>query len=247
MGKIPKDPKEIFKEITEDYQRIFGNDLVSIALYGSGATGDYVPKKSDLNFLIVLTEEGINTLERAFKVVSKWRKRNVNIPLFLTKSYITSSLDSFPVEFLNMKMNHMPVFGEDVLSDLSFEKRHIRIQCERELKAKLLQLRQGYLDASKRVRNLKLLIVRSIPAFIAIFRALLYLKGIEAPANREEIVSHICEEFDLDHGLFSTILSIKDREKRLSKGEMDWLIHRYISDVRRLSSIVDKMDMSFRH
>ena len=243
MGKIPKDPKEIFKEITEDYQRIFGNDLVSIALYGSGATGDYVPKKSDLNFLIVLTEEGINTLERAFKVVSKWRKRNVNIPLFLTKSYITSSLDSFPIEFLNMKMNHILVFGEDVLANLSFEKGDLRVQCERELKAKLLQLRQGYLDASKRVRNLSLLIASSIPAFIAIFRTLLYLKDIEVPAKRAETVSRVCQEFDLDHGLFSTLLSVKDREKKPSKGEMDWLIQRYISDVRRLSSIVDKMDM----
>ena len=243
MGKIPKDPKEIFKEITEDYQRIFGNDLVSIALYGSGATGDYVPKKSDLNFLIVLTEEGINTLERAFKVVSKWRKRNVNIPLFLTKSYITSSLDSFPIEFLNMKMNHILVFGEDVLANLSFEKGDLRVQCERELKAKLLQLRQGYLDASKRVRNLSLLIASSIPAFIAIFRTLLYLKDIEVPAKRAETVSRVCQEFDLDHGLFSTLLSVKDREKKPSKGEMDWLIHRYISDVRRLSSIVDKMEI----
>ncbi|MBI4619132.1 MAG: hypothetical protein HY739_03045 [Desulfobacterales bacterium] len=243
MVRIPKDPKEIFKEITEDYQRIFGNDLLSIALYGSGATGDYVPKKSDLNFLIVLTEEGINTLEKAFKVVSKWRKRKVSIPLFLTKSYITSSLDTFPVEFLNMKLNHTLVFGEDVLANLSFEKGDLRVQCERELKAKLLHLRKGYLETSQRAVNIRLLIAHSIPAFIAIFRALLCLKDIEVPAKREETVSRVCEEFDLDHGLFSTLLSVKDREKRLSKGEMDWLIQRYISEVRRLSSIVDKMDM----
>lgn len=243
MGKIPKDPKEIFKEITEDYQRIFGNDLVSIALYGSGATGDYVPKKSDLNFLIVLTEEGINTLERAFKVVSKWRKRKVSIPLFLTKSYITSSLDTFPIEFLNMKMNHTLVFGEDVLANLSFEKGDLRVQCERELKSKLLHLRKGYLETSQRAVNMRLLIAHSIPAFIAIFRALLYLKDIEVPAKREETVSRVCEEFDLDHGLFSALLSVKDKEKRLSKGEMDWLIQRYISEVRRLSLIVDKMDI----
>lgn len=243
MGKIPKDPNEIFEEITKDYQIAFGNDLVSIALYGSGATGDYVPKKSDLNFLIALTEEGINALERSLEVVSRWRKRKVSTPLFLTKSYITSSLDTFPIEFLNMKMNHILVFGEDVLANLSFEKGNLRVQCERELKAKLLQLRQGYLDASKRVRNLRLLIASSIPAFIAIFRALLYLKDTEVPARREEIVSRVCEEFDLDHGLFSTLLSIKDREKRLSKGEMDWLIQRYITEVRRLSLIVDKMEI----
>jgi len=243
MVKIPKEPKEIFQEITKDFQTAFGNDLMSIILYGSGASGDYVHKKSDLNFLIVLTEEGINTLERSFEVLSKWRKRKVSIPLFLTKSYIGSSLDTFPVEFLNMKMNHILVYGEDVLANLSFEKGNLRVQCERELKAKLIQLRQGYVDASKRVRNLRLLIVSSIPAFIAIFRALLYLKDIEVPAKREDTVSRVCEEFDLDHGLFLTLLGAKNKREKSSKGEMDWLIHRYITEVRRLSLIVDKMDM----
>ena len=243
MGKIPKDTKEIFEEITKDYQIAFGNDLLSIALYGSGATGDYVPKKSDLNFLIALTEEGINTLEKSFKVVSKWRKRNVSTPLFLTKSYITSSLDTFPVEFLNMKMNHTLVFGEDVLANLSFEKGDLRVQCERELKAKLLHLRKGYLETSQRAVNMRLLIAHSIPAFIAIFRTLLYLKDIEVPAKRAETVSRVCQEFDLDHGLFLTLLSVRDKGGKSSKGEINWLIHRYISEVRRLSSIVDKMDI----
>jgi predicted nucleotidyltransferase len=243
MVKIPKDPKEIFQEITKDYQSTFGNDLLSIILYGSGATGDYVHKRSDLNFLIVLTEEGTNTLERAFKVVSKWRKRNVNIPLFLTKSYITSSLDTFPIEFLNMKMNYKLVFGEDLLANLSFEKGDLRVQCERELKSKLLHLRKGYLETSQRAVNMRLLIAHSIPAFIAIFRALLYIKDIEVPAKREETVYRVCEEFDLDHRLFSTLLSVKDKGEKSSKGEINWLIHRYISEVRRLSSIVDKMDM----
>lgn len=243
MGKIPKDPKEIFQEITKDYQVAFDNDLLSIILYGSGASGDYVPKRSDLNFLIALTEEGINTLEVSFKVVSKWRKRNVSTPLFLTNSYITSSLDTFPIEFLNMKMNHILVFGEDVLANISFEKGDLRVQCERELKAKLLHLRKGYLETSQRAVNMRLLIVHSIPAFIAIFKALLYLKDIEVPAKREETVSRVCEEFDLDQGLFSTILSVKDKGEKSSKGEIDWLIHRYISEIRRLSSVVDNMDM----
>lgn len=243
MAKIPMDPKEIFQEITKDYQTAFGNDLLSIILYGSGASGEYLPKKSDINFLIVLTEEGINTLERSLKVLSKWQKRKVSIPLFLTKSYITSSLDTFPIEFLNMKLNYMLVFGKDMLADLPFKKEEIRVQCERELKSKLLQLRQGYLDASKRVRDLKLLIATSIPAFTAIFRALLYLKNIQVPAKREDIVSRICEEFDLDHGLFLSLLSVKNKGGKSSKGETDWLIHRYINEVRRLSLIVDEMDI----
>jgi len=40
MSRIPKKPEEIFSEITGDYRKIFGEDLISIILYGSGAGGD---------------------------------------------------------------------------------------------------------------------------------------------------------------------------------------------------------------
>ena len=56
MARIPDKPEEIFQEIILDYKVIFGPDLVSIILYGSGARGEYIPKKSDINFLILLTE-----------------------------------------------------------------------------------------------------------------------------------------------------------------------------------------------
>ncbi|GAI77948.1 unnamed protein product, partial [marine sediment metagenome] len=46
MGKIPKKPEEIFSEITDDFKRLFGNDLISITLYGSGAGDNYIPEKS---------------------------------------------------------------------------------------------------------------------------------------------------------------------------------------------------------
>ena len=232
----------IFQEITEDYRKVFGNDLESIILYGSGASGDYIPKKSDLNLLIVLSEEGIVNLDKAFTAVSKWKKRNVAIPLFLTKDYIASSLDSFPIEFLNMKLNYLLVFGEDVLSDLSFEKSYLRIQAERELKGKLLQLRQGYMDTSHRKRDIQILIARSISTFIAIFKAILYLKDMEVSSHKDQIVSSICEEFNLDHELFSSILNIKDKKKKVSKKEMDSLMYRYISQIRHLSSAVDTME-----
>ena len=51
-----------------------GDDLVSIILYGSATGPNFQPGKSDINFMIVLTEDGIEHLDQAFEVVSKWRK-----------------------------------------------------------------------------------------------------------------------------------------------------------------------------
>ena len=103
MAKSIKDPKEIFTEITEDYNMIFGDDLISIIEYGSATGKDYRPGKSDINFMLVLSEEGIERLDRAFDIIKKWQKRNVAIPLFLTESYVGTSLDVFPIEYLNFQ------------------------------------------------------------------------------------------------------------------------------------------------
>ena len=48
--KAPETPEEIIPEFTDAYQRIFGKDLISICLYGSGARGAYIRRRSDLNF-----------------------------------------------------------------------------------------------------------------------------------------------------------------------------------------------------
>ena len=77
MAKGPKDPKEIFPDIIADYKDAFGDDLISIVLYGSATGENYRPGKSDINFMIVLSEEGIEHLDRAFAIVKKWRKRKI--------------------------------------------------------------------------------------------------------------------------------------------------------------------------
>ena len=89
-------PEEIFTEITQDYQRVFGPHLISIILYGSGAGEDYLPGKSDLNFLITLTDQGIERLDLAIETVARWRKRNVAIPFFMTRSWNSRSEKAAP-------------------------------------------------------------------------------------------------------------------------------------------------------
>ncbi|MBW1920906.1 MAG: hypothetical protein JRI81_11880, partial [Deltaproteobacteria bacterium] len=100
MTKAINDPREIFEEIVQDYKSLFGQELESIILYGSAAGSEYVAGKSDINFMIVLSEQGIDHLDRAFKTVERWKKRKVATPLFLTRFYVETSTDTFPIEYL---------------------------------------------------------------------------------------------------------------------------------------------------
>jgi predicted nucleotidyltransferase len=243
MAKIPQKPEEIFQEIAADYQGVFGPDLISIILYGSGARGEYIPKKSDINFLVLLTENGTEHLSRAFKTVLKWHKSRVNTPLFLSKDYIKTSLDVFPIEFLNIKSHYQVIYGEDILQDVSPEKKFLRLQCERELKGKLLQLRHQFLETGGSKSEIEKLIARSVPTFYSIFRALLFLEDKAIPPRSPDLLSLISHKVGVDSTRFLDILKIKDGTKKLSAGEAVSFMEEYIEQIKKLTAFVDEMNV----
>ena len=243
MARPPSKPEEIFSDFTKEFQAAFGEDLVSISLYGSGATGEYVPGKSDLNFLVVLREDSVDSLRRGMAAVVRWRKRMVNTPLFMTRAYINSSLDSYPIEFLDMQANYRLVHGEDILKDLQFRPADLRVQCERELKGKALRLRQAYLEARESPRTIRELIAGSITAFTSIFQGLLFLVGKEIPKTKGEIIHLVSEDFGLDAGTFMKLLAIKTGEKKASGEEIRDLFKKYVAEIDALSGAVDKLPL----
>ena len=182
-------------------------------------------------------------MDQAVETVSRWRKKKVATPLFMTKSYIESSLDSFPIEFINIKNKYVLVYGEDILKDITFDANHLRLQCEREIKGKLLLLREGFLETEGKQRRIKELIKASITAFISIFNGLLYFKGIEIPPTRREIIQSVANEITIDSEIFMKCLDIKDDKKDFSSSEMKDLFKAYLIEVRKLWEFVDKMEI----
>jgi len=218
------------------------DDIVSVILYGSAATGEYDPKKSDVNFLVVLGNSGIQRLDKVHHFVKDWKKHKISLPLFVTQTYIQNSLDSFPIEFLNMQSAYQLIDGEDVLKDLKVSKKDLRLQCERELKGKLLQLRQGFIHTRGSRKSLQFLISTSIVTFVSIFKALLYLKDLPVPEKKVDVLLKACDAFDdIDRNLFEMLLRIRQGEVKRSKSELELILQQYIQSIAKLSETVDKM------
>lgn len=242
MARIPKNPDDIFNEFTSDFRHVFGDDLEAIILYGSAAKGQYRYKRSDINFLLVLTENGINELGKCTPLVKKWLKRRVAPPLIVSRNYIESSLDSFPLEFMDMQANHRLVFGEDLLSDLTISTDNLRLQCERELKGKLLHLRTSFLQFAGSKRMLFQLVTQSLADFSILFTGLLHLKSVTVPATRADIIFKTVEQFSLDKSVFDRLLRIIDRQEKPSGTEWPSIMQQYIHEIRILTQTVDQLD-----
>jgi predicted nucleotidyltransferase len=239
MGRRIQDPKTIFSELTADYKALFGDGLVSIILYGSAAGQDFQPGSSDINFMVALTDTAIEHIDRAFGVVTKWRKRGVALPLFLTEAYVRSSLDVFPIEYLGFQNNHVLVFGKEILNSLEFKPEFLRLQCEREIKGKLLLLREAFMESNGRPKTLKAVMKAALPALNAIFEALLHLRGIAIPPTRREVVRAAAGAFEIKAEVFEGIIDIQQGISRLRDKEVITLFKGFLNEMQRLSNIID--------
>jgi predicted nucleotidyltransferase len=241
MSKIPKIPQEIFPELTNDFKQIFGAQLVSLILYGSGARGDYGPGKSDINLLIIHSQDVDAPLDLAMKTVHKWKKQRVAVPLFMTRAFVLSSVDAYPIEFLNMKLSHLVIYGQDILDDVTFDPGHLRLQLERELKGKLIRLQTGFLETEGKSKQIRELIKASFNAFLALSNAMLFLKNIPIPKDRTQVIGEMARAFSIDPAVFLKCADIKEDRDPFSSTDIQTIFHDYLQEIRKLSEMIDYM------
>jgi hypothetical protein len=192
--------------------------------------------------MLLLSQKGIARLGRALKTVKKWRKRGVATPLFITRAYIETSLDTFPIELLNFQAAYKVLRGEDPLGCLVFNHKMLRLQCERELKGKLLQLREQFLDTAGSAHLIKELITRSLPTFFAIFQGIIYLHGKTQQPTRRTLLNAMQHVVSLDEALFDELHNVREGRTQLKSTDAIALMERYIEEVRRLALAVDRLE-----
>jgi len=237
---LPKKIKDNLDDFTQRLKGIYGQDLISIILYGSAASGEFTGKLSNINLLIVLNNTGLENLNKISKIITKSNRFQIFNPLFFTEDYIKRSLDVFPIEFLDMKENYIVLYGRDILSGLEISLKNLRFQCEQELKAKLINIKNIYLR-SKDKRSLRNLLFKSFTSTAHILRNLIRLKGKVPPYLKEEILSEISKEFQIDTANLNKILVAKLKNLKLSYKEIETLFFALVKDLEKIIDIVDRL------
>jgi hypothetical protein len=212
--------------------------LISSVLYGSAASGEFVDKHSNLNILVVLKNTDLENIKKSSGLI---RKFSMIDPLFLTEDYIKTSTDIFPIEFLDMQENYYVLYGKDVLKDITVEINNLRFQCEQELKAKLINLRQAYLRLNKDKLSLRNLLFKSSNSILHILRNVLRLKGKGAPYLKQDILKEVALEFQIDISLWEKILASRNKQIKINHKDIEDLFIKFIKDLEKIIEIVDKL------
>jgi hypothetical protein len=213
----------------------------SVAVIGSALTPDFVPGQSDINSIVVVENVTVEFLDFIVLLGKKYSSHFIAAPMLLTPHYIATSLDVFPIEFFNLQAIHHTVSGTDPLADLIIKNSHLRLQCEREVKSKLLWLHQGYISALGNEEQLVRQLRDSITGYLPLFRAILFLAGHELTLSGHDTAATVQEALGLDSKIFTTILELKKNGRTSKADELCDCFSDYYHATRQLSDYVDTL------
>lgn len=240
MKEMALEPK--IKAVLDDFiqklKNIYQEGLLSVILYGSAASGEFINKRSNINLLVVLNNTGLDNLSRCSRTISR-RGFQMLEPLFFTEGYIKSSLDVFPIEFLDMKENYVVLHGRDVLGELKIDLKNLRFQCEHELKSRLITIRNAYLRNRRDKHALSSLLFSSFTSVVHILRNLLRLKGKTPAYSKKELLRQVSTELYIDVANLSKILEAKQKSFTPGLKEIEPMLSGLTALLEEIITIVD--------
>ncbi len=240
MGLNPAVAEKI-TPMVEDMLREHASNIHSFHIVGSAVIPDYNEKLSDINSVVVLHNMDLQFIKFLAPLGKKYGKKKVAAPLVMTPEYIDRSLDAFPIEFLDFKRLHKTVYGHDLLKDLQINTPSLRLQCEREIKIKLIGLRQEYLSSLGKKELIAAVLVRSFTGSMALFRAMITLLGKEPPVPRAEVITMLGSETGIDTGIFEKLLMLKSDLLKPSEQELASFFERYYNALEATGKIIDDL------
>ncbi len=187
VSSLPEPVQAPVRNLAQLLLELAGDNLQALAVFGTLLSEDFDPKRMSVRSVAVLKKMDLVLLDRLRSHGPRLGRRRLQAPLFMTERYIDQSRDSFPVELLEIQRLHAMVLGQDCFESLEFSRSDVRLQCERELKANLITLRQGLLSAHKDA-FIGPLLAAAMEQILRVLRAVLWLKDVESGPNAAAVV-----------------------------------------------------------
>lgn len=228
------------EQFVQQLQAALANQLKSVVLYGSAATGDFMEGVSGYNLLIVAEPWGTSELRAISSAAEKWEKAGNPLPQFFTPAELASSADAFPIEILDMQRSRKILFGADLLAALTVDLAHLRMQLEHDLKSKLLFFRQRYLAASQDPKRLAKLLTSSLSTFLVLFRAAIKLYDEDVPLHKKDALQKLGTHLVFDASPFLGVLELKAMGALPPALDLQLLAGQYLASIEQIAHAIDQ-------
>ena len=226
-------------ELVAQLRAAYGEQLSCVVLYGSAASSEHVPKKSDYNVLVLLERTDASTLAAASAIARAWRDAGNPPPMTMTVNEWRRSADVFPMEYADILERHRVLHGTAPFEGITISREQLRLQLEQQVMGKLLQLRQGTLLAGTDGKRQTELIEASLSTMMVLFRAVLRLKGEQPATDGIAVAERVAQLAAFDPAPFTRAVRHRKGDARIVPGDAGPLLAQYLTGVERLNAYLD--------
>ena len=171
----------------EELARVAGPGAALPAPGRQRRDADWNAGRSDINTLLVLREMDLAVLESIAPLGKRFKGTGIAPPLVMDHGVRRSSLDVFPMEFLEMRLIHETVLGEDLLAG---DRRSTAATCASSASARSRAASSGCARGTcgslGEPKALTETLVRFLAGYQPLARGILVLLGKEPPLRRAE-------------------------------------------------------------
>jgi hypothetical protein len=166
--------------LARDLERVFGARLESLVAY-AGQDGD-----ETVHSLALIEGLTFRDLAACLPLADMWHRRGVAVPLMLSQSELSRTVDIFPLEYAAIVSTHVVVRGRNPFAGIRIPTEDLRRACEAQAKSHLIHLREAFLESHGEARGVAGLIASSAAPFRAILANIARLPDT-APASPDPI------------------------------------------------------------
>jgi hypothetical protein len=225
---------KLLKSYVNDVVKTYGNELEGVLLYGSAVRGEFMPGRSNLNMLLVMSSYDLIVLKKYNGIHTRWSKEQVVVPLFLTAADIQSSASVFPLEYQDIHDCHRLLWGQDPFVGLHLDSRHLAMEVLQALRGNLLRLRQRLVEGRSTEEAITILLSLSITGLLPVLRGLLRLLNRPVLAHGEPLLKDLESQLNVDLSGLRDAWLLKREQISPGQKELPRLMDRYIESLTRL-------------
>ena len=225
---MPEEAQTTLRAYRKDVKKQIGSSIQAIILYGSLARGDFLLGRSNINLLVLLGQINIETLQGFAKLHRRWAKEQIIAPLFFTEEELRNSLNLFPLEFFEIKEQHVLLEGRDPFPELHLNEQNLFVQCEQEIRGNLFRVRQRYVEGLGQPEAVHALLPISLTALIPCLRGLYRLLNQPTLGTPDVILDRMPSVLQLDSKVFHEVWLMKRGQSTPGRLEFPRLLERYV-------------------
>lgn len=237
---MPDATRKLLRAYVEDVVNALGDGLEAVLLYGSAVRKDFLPGRSNLNVLLVLTSCKVSVLKRYVPVHAKWNKEQIVVPLFLTAEELRVSAVVFPLEWWDIADCHRVLWGNDPFLGYDADARYLAGEVLQGLRGNLVRLRQRAVEGKVADEAVTILLCLSITSLLPVLRGVQRLLNRPVSFDGELVCNDLESCLEIDLAAFREVWLLKKGHRTPGRHEVPRLLDRYLESLKGLAAAVER-------